>query len=145
MVHALIVTRDLLRPHGVLVDLRNDRFASTRARHDQVYCLIGNRRLYAGPLTVNKPLADFRAADRAIREVVRRGLFRLSAADVFDVRSYSKTAAHLEKYAARNPYVTVGDATRRRLGALLRRHPAGQILVVARTRLNVLVKIEARS
>jgi hypothetical protein len=142
MVHALIVARGLLRPHGVLVDLRNDRFASIRARHDQVYCLIGNRRLYAGPLIVNKPLADFRAADLAIREVVRRGLFRLRTAEVFEVRSYSKTAAHLEKYAAKNPYVTVGDATRRRLGILLRRHPAAQILVVARTRLNVLVKTE---
>jgi hypothetical protein len=81
MVHALTVTRRLLRPHGVLVDLRNNRFASIRARHDQVYCLTGDRRLYAGPLKVKKPLADFRAADRAVREVVRRGLFRLASTE----------------------------------------------------------------
>ena len=140
MVHALRVARGLLRPHGVLVDLRNDRFASIRARHDQVYCLIGDRPLYAGPLRIKKPLADFRAADRAIRDVVRRGLFRLRAVEVFEIRSYYETTAHIEKYAAQNPYVTVEDTTRRRLGALLRGHPAAQILVVAQTRLNVLVK-----
>jgi len=145
MVHALIVARGLLRPHGVLVDLRNDRSVSIRTRHDQVYCLIGDRRLYAGALEINKPLADFRAADRAIREVVRRGLYRLSTVDAFEIRSYYKTAAHLERAAARNPYVTIVSATRRRLGALLRRHPAGQIVTVAQTRLNVLEKTAARA
>lgn len=140
MVHALRVARGLLRPCGVLVDLRNDRFASIRARHDQVYCLTGDRILYAGPLTIKKPLADFRAADRAIREVVRGRLFRLEAVDEFEIRSYYDSLVHIEKYAARNPYVTVQDPTRRRLAALLRRSPAAQILVVAQTRLNVLVK-----
>ena len=140
MVHALTVARNLLRRYGVLVDLRNNRFASIRARHDQVYCLTGNRSLYAGPLRIKKPMADFRAADRAIREVVRRGLFRLEAVDEFEIRSYYDSPAHLEKYAAKNPYVTVADPTRRRLSALLRRHPAAQVLVVALTRLNVLAK-----
>ena len=140
MVHALRIARGLLRRHGVLVDLRNDRFASIRARADQIYCLTGDRCLYAGPLRIKKPLADFRAADRAIREVVRRGLFRLEVVDEFEIRSYYDSPVHIEKYAARNPYVTVEDPTRHRLSALLRRHPAAQILVVAQTRLNVLVK-----
>ena len=140
MVHALMVTRRLLRPHGVLVDLRNDRFASIRARHEQVYCLAGDRRLYAGPLRIKKPLADFRAADRAVREVVRRGLFRLAATEVFEIRSYCKTVSSLDKAAARNAYVTLESATRRRLHALLRRHPGAKIMVVAWTRLSPLVR-----
>jgi hypothetical protein len=140
MVHALKVVRSLLRRHGVLVDLRNDRSASIRARHDQVYCLAGDRRLYAGPLKINRPLGDFRAADWAIREVVRRGLFRLQAVDEFEIRSYFDSPAHAEKYAARNPYVTLEDPTRRRLSALVRQHPGAQVLVVAQTRLNVLKK-----
>jgi hypothetical protein len=141
MVHALRVVRSLLRPHGVLVDLRNDRFAGIRARHDQVYCLTGDRRLFAGALELKRPLADFRAADRAIREVVRRRLFRLAAVDVFEVRTYYDSPGHIDKYAAKNPYVTVVDSTRRRLGALLRRYPAAQILVVRQTRLNVLMRM----
>jgi hypothetical protein len=140
MVHALRVARSLLSRRGVLVDLRKDRFASIRGRHDQVYCLTGDRRLYAGPLRLKRPLADFRAADRAIREVVRHGLFRLQAVDEFEIRSYFDSVAHAEKYAARNPYVTLKDPTRRRLNALLRQHPGAQILVVAQTRLNVLKK-----
>ena len=140
MVHALITARRLLRPHGMLLDLRTDRFASIRAQHDQVYCLIGDRRLYVGPRKIKKPLADFCAADRAIREVLRRGLFRLDAVDVSEIRSYFESPAHLARADAATPYAAVEESTRRRLSVLLRRHPRARIMVVARERLNVLVK-----
>jgi hypothetical protein len=140
MVHALITARRLLRPHGVLLDLRTDRFASIRARHDQVYCLTGDRRLYIGPRKIAKPLADFRAADRAIREVLRRRLFRLDAVEVFEIRSYFETPAHLDRAVAATPYATVEESTRRRLSLLLRRHPGARIMGVARQPLNVLAK-----
>src|SRR5579862_6496118 len=134
MVHALIVTRGLLRPNGILVDLRTDRFAATRARQDQVVCLTGNRRRYAGPLEIRRPLADFRCADRAIREVVRRGLFRLDAVEVFERRAY------LDKAMAGQRYARLTDPTRRRLRALWRRQSGAQVLVVSRERMNVLVR-----
>lgn len=140
MVHALTAARRLLRPHGMLVDLRSDRFAHVRARHDQVYCLAGKRRFHAGPLKINRPLADFRAADRAIREVVRRGLFRHTASDFFEIRSYPAGPAELERYAITNPYATVDATTLRRLRNLLRRHPGARILVVTLSRLTVLEK-----
>jgi hypothetical protein len=140
MVHALITTRRLLRPHGMLVDLRTDRFSSTRARHDQLYCLMGDRRLYVGPRKIKKPLADFRASDRAIREVLRRALFRLNAVEVIEIRSFLKTLADLGRADAATPYAGVEGSTRRRLSVLLRRHPGARIMVVARGRLNVLVK-----
>jgi hypothetical protein len=101
MVHALVVTRGLLRPHGIIANLRNDRFASVRAREPEVYCLTGDRRLYAGRIKIVKPLADFRAADRAIREVVRRGLFRFRAIDVFEVRYYFDSSACLDNAVSR--------------------------------------------
>jgi len=140
MVHALIVTRGLLRPNGILVDLRTDRFAATRARQDQVVCLTGNRRRYAGPLEIRRPLADFRCADRAIREVVRRGLFRLDAVEVFERRAYLDSPAHLEKAMAGQRYARLTDPTRRRLRALWRRQSGAQVLVVSRERMNVLVR-----
>lgn len=140
MVHALMVARSLLRPHGVLVDLRSDRFSSVRVRHDQIFCLIGDRRRYAGRLKITKPLADFRCADRAVREVVRRGLFRFDSVTVFESRSYFDSLARLDRAAAGQRYAVLENATRRRLRALLRRHPGSRIVAVARERLNVLVR-----
>jgi hypothetical protein len=142
MVHALILTRGLLRPHGAVADLRNDRFASIHARDPQVYCLTGDRRLHAGRIKIIKPLADFRAADRAIHEVVRRRLFRLGAVDVFEVRHYFDTPAHLDMAVARYwaPFATLEDSTRRRLGALMHRHPGAKITAISRLRLNVLLR-----
>jgi hypothetical protein len=140
MVHALIVTRGLLRPEGILVDLRTDRFAAIRTRHDQVFCLTGDRRRYAGPLEITRPLADFRCADRAIREVVRRGLFRHDATEVFEHLAYFDSPAHLERAVAGQRYARLTNPTRRRLRALWRRHPGAQILVISRERMNVLVR-----
>jgi hypothetical protein len=142
MVHALIITRGLLRPHGALADLRPNRFASIRARDAQVYCLAGDRRLHAGRIKIIKPLADFRAADRAIREVLRRGLFRLRAVHDFEVCSYFDTPAHLDRAVSRywSPFATLEDSTRRRLAALMRRHPSAHIMAISQQRLNVLLR-----
>lgn len=140
MVHALIVIRGLLRPHGVLVDLRTDRFASVRARHDQVFCRTGTRRRYAGRIKITKPLADFRCADRAVREVLRRGLFRLEPVEVFENRSYLDSPARLDQAMAGQRYAVLEESTRRRLRALRRRYARSQIMIVARERLNVLVR-----
>lgn len=75
MVHALVIAHGLLCAHGMVADLRPDRVTNICARHIQVYCLTGDHRVHAGRLKLLKPLADFRAADRAVREVIRRGRF----------------------------------------------------------------------
>ena len=118
MVHALIVTHGLLPQGGFLIDLRTDSLAGKSARNDRVYCITGNRRRYAGPITITRPLTDSRCADRAIREVVRRGLFRLETADVLEVRSYLDNPAHLEKAMLGQRYARLENSTRRRVRAL---------------------------
>jgi len=141
MVHALIIAHRLLRAHGVVADLRPDRVATIRARRTHVYCLTGDHGIHAGRIKPLKPLADFRAADRAVREVIRRGLFRLRAVEAFEFRYYFDTLPHFEKALARYwTDATLEDSTRRRLGRLLRRYPTARITAVARMRLNVLAK-----
>lgn len=140
MVHALIATHGLLRPGGTLIDLRADRLTSVRARQDRVFCFARNRLRYAGPITITRPLADSRCANRAIREVVRRGLFRLEAVDTLEVRSYLDSPEHLEKATAGQRYTRLEGSTRRRVRALWRRDPGSQIVVITRERLNILVK-----
>lgn len=142
MVHALVTIRGLLRPHGVVADLQPDRFAGRHARHAQIYCLTNDRRLHAGRIKIVKPLADFRAADRAIREVVRRGLFRLGAIEAFEFHYYFDSSAHLDRAVARywRPHATLEESARRRVGSLLRRHRGARIMAVSRQRMTVLVK-----
>src|SRR5712692_2085604 len=122
MVHALVLLHAVLTPHGVLADLRPDRLAIPRrlARHPQVYCVEGDRRVHAGYLKTLKPLADHRAADLAVRRVIRRGFFALQAIRWTD---------------------TVLEAsTRHRLRVLLRKYPRGRIMAVSRIRLSVTIK-----
>lgn len=143
MVHALVNARGLLRTHGLVADLRPDTVTKFRAGHIQVHCLTGDHRVHAGRLKLLKPLADFRAADGAVREVIRRRLFRLRAVETFEFRYYFDTFAHLEKALARywtDAKATLEDSTRRRLSVLLRRYPEARVMAVAQYRLNVLAK-----
>jgi hypothetical protein len=140
MVHALVVAHGLLRPGGILIDLRADRLGGVGARQDRVFCIAGTRRRYAGPITITRPLADTRSANRAVREVLRRALFRLEVVDIFEVRSYLDSPAHLDGAVAGQRFARLEDSTRRRVRALWRRDPSTEIVVVTRERLNVLVK-----
>ncbi len=143
MVHALVLLHAVLTPHGVLADLRPDRLAIPRrpARHPQVYCVEGDRRVHAGYLKTLKPLADYRAADLAVRRVIRRGLFALQAIEAFDFHYYFDSLAHLEKALATRWTDTVLEAsTRHRLRVLLRKYPRGRIMAVSRIRLSVTIK-----
>lgn len=153
MVHALRQIHRVLAPHGVVADLRPDRRLHQRTRHarltlawlPRVYLGSG---LWRGPVGVlqktGKKLADHRAADTAIQQVLRRGLFVLSAADTFEFRYYFRTLAHLDNHLATVWVETsLPLQTRRRLLAGLRRHPTSQILVVEPVQLNVLVKVDA--
>ncbi len=143
MVHALELLHAVLAPHGVLADLRPDRSANPpkSTRHPQVYCTEGDHRVHAGYLKTLKPFADYRAADLAVRRVIRRGLFALQAIETFDYHYYFDSLAHLERALATRWTDTVLEAsTRHRLGVLLRKHPRALIMAVSRIRLNVMRK-----
>ncbi len=143
MVHALVSLHAVLTPYGIVADLRPDRLAipRNRTRHPQVYCVEGDHRVHAGFLTSLKPLADYRAADRAVRQVIRQGLFTLQATEAFDFHYYFDSLAHLDKaLATRWTDTILEDPTRHRLSVLLRRHPRAQVMAVSRIRLRVLMK-----
>jgi hypothetical protein len=172
MVHALRQIHRVLAPRGVVADLRPDRRVHRRTSHarltpaslagltaapprgerrtllgglPQVY--LGSE-LWSGPSGVlqktAKKLADHRAADMAVQQVLRRGLFVLGAADTFEFRYYFRTLAHLDDHLQTAWVETsLPPPTRRRLLAGLRRHPSSQILVVEPVQLNVLVKADA--
>lgn len=144
MVHALVLLHQALAPDGTLVDLRPDRLANPqgrRARQPHVYCVQGGRRVHAGYLKTLKPLATYRAADHAVRQVIRQELFTFRAVEAFDFHYYFHTLECLDRALATRWTSTVLEAsTRRRLGTLLRAHPAAQIMAVDRIRLSVLMK-----
>ena len=158
MVHALRQIHRILAPQGVVADIRPERRVHGPTRHAWLSPAgsAGLPRVYVGsshwrgPVGVlqktAKKLADHRAADAAVKQVLRRGLFTLQAADTFEFRYYFRTLAHLDEHlAARWVETSLPLPTRRRLLTGLHGHPTFQILVVEPTQLNVLVKTRARS
>jgi len=144
MVHALVLLYGVLTSHGTLVDLRPDRMANAcdhRAGQPHIYCVEGEQRVHVGYLKTAKPLADYRAADRAVRNVIRQGLFALQTVEVFSFRYHVDSLATLDKALATRWASTILDApTRRRLQACLHKHPAAKIMMVDRMRLTVMEK-----
>jgi SAM-dependent methyltransferase len=68
MVHALREAHRVLRPGGILVDLR------PAARHRRVG--LGRDRRWRGIGLLRESFAEDHAADRAVAEVLRQGIFR---------------------------------------------------------------------
>ena len=69
MVHALRETHRVLRPGGILIDLR------PAAKHRRIG--LGEGRAWRLVGTMREPLEEDRRADRAVAQVARRGLFRV--------------------------------------------------------------------
>ncbi len=80
MVHALQVVHRLLRPDGLLLDLRPAPI------HRHVGIKEGD--LYHDIGRLDEVLVDDRAADRAIREVISQGYYRRIHRDKFIVNRY---------------------------------------------------------
>lgn len=143
MVHALTQAHRVLTSQGLLLDLRPDRDPAGRRAKLLDTCVVTPGAEYGVGAAVETPsyYTDFVAADRAVERTIRRQLFRLSAAEIFPLRWYFRTLEILEKTLAKDWTGTRLPApVRRRLKALLARHPHAEIAIAVTFRLNVLRK-----
>ncbi len=94
MVHALEKAAGLLRDDGVLVDIHpTSELGRLEVRR-------GDRVTPAGVITEADGGEEYRQADAAVAEVVRRGLFRVEARDVFTFLTYASSLAELRDHLA---------------------------------------------
>ncbi|HKV43313.1 MAG TPA: hypothetical protein VJT32_01350 [bacterium] len=144
MVHALELLHTALVPEGLLVDLRPARRAlpgRPDAGLPHVYCQEGERRRHAGPLQPLKPLAQYRAAELAVRKVIRDGLFVLQATEMFPFLFHIASCQRFDEILATHWTDTAAPtSTRRRLGTLMRTSRGAEITIVEHVRLNVMRK-----
>ncbi len=143
--HALKQIRRVLKPGGTLIDIRPDRFSDPRQRRPALpaVCWRSNgREIRAGMLgKTAQTLRRHRAATRALREGVRRGVFVLEATETFSFRYHFRGLATLDAYLKITWISSIlTGRVRRRLMALQRRAPRGEIVVLEPVRLNVLRK-----
>ena len=145
MVHALNEIVRVLKPHGALIDIRPDRFSTSRQRRPVLPAVYWRSRrgdAAAGRLGKTAPnVRRHRAATRAVHEAIGRGVFALEATESFPFRYHFRSLATLDAFIAVRWISTIVPArVRRRLMTLRVRHPRGEIVVVEPVRLNVLRK-----
>jgi hypothetical protein len=92
MVHALRQAHRVLKPRGLLIDLR------PAPAHRRVGIVSGGRYRRLG--TTRESLDLDRAADRAVRRVRRAGLFRLETSVRFDCRRLMDTPADFRAWVS---------------------------------------------
>lgn len=140
MVHALREIHRVLTPGGLLADLRPDRRLEGRKRRRDVLAKLlyrrGQREIPVGVLEEGS-FADDEAADRAVRRVLRDGLFTLESTETFPFRLCFADLDSADDYLTTRETANVGLRTRRRLEVLTRR-PGGEIVLAETLRLNVL-------
>jgi hypothetical protein len=97
MVHALQEAHRVLRPHGLLIDLR------PAPAHRRVGLQRGRRWTIVG--TMKEDLSDDHSANQAVKTVVGRGLFRRERYDRFELKRHvgglSAFRTYLEEFASR--------------------------------------------
>jgi hypothetical protein len=123
MVDALRSAWTVLRPRGLVVDVRPAAFYRGRIR-----VLRGTRRLDVGPVH-RDPDADLVAAERATRRVVADGWFDLVKRARVPWRARYDDLAQLDLMLAANENWHVPASTRRRLANVL---TAGDVIEVSR-------------
>ncbi len=145
MVHALKQIFRVLNPGGALIDIRPERFSDPRQRRPTlpaVHWRSTHGDVPAGRLGKTAPtLRRHRAATRVLHEEVRRGVFVIEASETFPFRYHFRGLASLDAFLKVRWISTILPGhVRRRLRALQRRAPRGEIVVVEPVRLNVLRK-----
>jgi len=142
MVHALREIHRVLTPGGLLADLRPDRRLDARKRRRDVLAKLfyarGGRETPVGVLEEGS-FADDEAADRALRRVVRDGLFTLESSETLSFRYYFRDLESADDYLETRETANVDPPTRRRLEVLSLR-PGGEIVLVETLLLNVIRK-----
>ncbi len=143
--HALREIARVLNPHGVLIDIRPDRYNPPRRRRPALpvaYWRSNHGDVLAGSLgKVASNLRRHRAATRVLRAAIRRRVFVLEATETFPFRYHFRDLATFDAYLKVRWISTILPArVRRRLMALRSRYPRGEIVVVEPVRLNLLRK-----
>lgn len=141
MVHALRELHRVLKPGGWLADLRPDRrLDSGKRRRDvltKLFYLRGRQEIPVGTLEEGS-FSDDEAADRAVRRVLRDGLFTLESSATLPFRIHLRDLESLDDYLETWETASVDRRTRRRLETLTRR--PGEIVALETLRLNILRK-----
>lgn len=143
MVHALTEAHRVLRPGGSLIDYRPDLDPrGYRAKLLDTYCISRGREFSVGALIETaRYYADYRASDRAVQQVLRRGIFTLVSSEIARPKVYFRDLDTLERYLQTQwTGTTLGSQTSQRLATILGRDPTAQIAVVDTFRINVLRK-----
>ena len=89
MVHALEQIHRLLKPTGVLIDIHPVAMALPIEIHQRGKIDV------AGQLSVRQWCIDFQEADKALSEIVQRGLFAVERHVVFDSLTHYASATEL--------------------------------------------------
>jgi hypothetical protein len=135
MVHALEEVHRVLRPNGVLIDLR----PALRRRRVGVYD--GSQVQWLG--RTHEQFDEDRAANRAVAEVLRAGLFRRKSLTSFDLDRVMQTAEDFEDWLADfvgEEQALLHERLMRRLKKALREGGRKHIIIRGPLRLAVLLK-----
>ena len=145
MVHALTQIHRVLRPSGVVADLRPDRFARSRQSQPglpKIYWSADGRERLQGTLDkAPENLRKHRAATRTVTQVLQQGLFLLEHTETFRFRYHFRNLGVFE-WLLRTGWKEsfLRRSLSRRLQMVQRRARAGHIVVIESLRLNVLRK-----
>ena len=145
MVHALGQIHRVLRPGGVVADLRPDRFARSRQARPHLpkiyWASARGERLLGVIDKAQANLRRHRAATRTVNQLVRRGWFRLERSETFLFRYHFRNLGLFERFLATTwKESIVRPRIHARLRMAQRRSPTGSIVVVEPLRLNILTK-----
>lgn len=143
MVHALTEAHRVLSPHGTIVDYRPDLDpGGRRTKPLELYCIDRSDLTPAGHI-IETPeyYEDYRSANRAVQQVLRRGLFTLVSSELSRPRVYFRSLEVLKAYLDTNwTGTTMPSAVGRCLSSLLKNRPGARIVVSEVFRFNVLRK-----
>jgi hypothetical protein len=143
MVDALREAHRVLRPAGVVADIRPERDpGNRRRRYIQVECRWKGRRAPVGEMyEAATSFPEYAGADRAVAKVIRARLFWLERTEIFWLRTHFRDLSALDRFLAQEwTETTVPIRTRRAVVSQLRAHPGSRIVAADAIRLNVLRK-----
>jgi len=89
MVHALEEIHRLLRPNGFLIDIH------PVAEHSSVEIHQNENIDLVGQLEVSQWCVDFQEADKALDEIIQRGIFTVEQKGMFETLTYYESATEM--------------------------------------------------